>query len=146
MDYYKMSAAEAALALQNKEVTSRELTASVLKRITEVEEEIRGFITLLDRDEILKEADKIDKARLAGEDLPFLAGIPMALKDNLCTRGIPTTCASKILAGYRPPYDAHVVEQLKIPGRFSWARPTRTSLPWDLLRRILPLYDPQPLG
>lgn len=113
MDYYKMSAAEAALALQNKEVTSRELTASVLKRITEVEEEIRGFITLLDRDEILKEADKIDKARLAGEDLPFLAGIPMALKDNLCTRGIPTTCASKILAGYRPPYDAHVVEQLK---------------------------------
>ena len=71
MDYYKMSAAEAALALQNKEVTSRELTASVLKRITEVEEEIRGFITLLDRDEILMEADKIDKARLAGEDLLF---------------------------------------------------------------------------
>ncbi|NLX90500.1 MAG: Asp-tRNA(Asn)/Glu-tRNA(Gln) amidotransferase subunit GatA [Firmicutes bacterium] len=111
--YYKMSVAEAARALQNKEITSKELTESVLERIEEVEEDIRGFVTLLDGDEVLLEAEKIDQARVSEEPLPHLAGIPMALKDNLCTRGVPTTCASKMLQSYCPPYDACVVEKLK---------------------------------
>ncbi len=150
MDYYKMSAAEAAGALQNKEVTSQELTASVLRRIGEVEEEIQGFITLLDENETLLEAEKIDKARASGESLSLLAGVPMALKDNLCTRGIPTTCASKILRKYRPPYDAHVVEKLKETGtvlvgkanldEFAMGSSTENSAyyttrnPWDTTR------------
>ena len=67
----------------------------------------------VDADAALAQAAAVDAKRARGEALGRLAGIPVVVKDNLCTRGAPTTCASKILAGYVPPYDAHVVEQLR---------------------------------
>ena len=68
------------------------------------------------RDEALAAADAVDAKVAAGEDPGPLAGVPVALKDNLCTTGIPTTCSSKILEGWKPPYDATVVERLAAAG------------------------------
>ncbi|MGB5811951.1 MAG: Asp-tRNA(Asn)/Glu-tRNA(Gln) amidotransferase subunit GatA [Polyangiales bacterium] len=70
----------------------------------------------LDHEGALAAAAQVDKARAAGDDLGPLAGVPVAVKDNLCTRGVRTTCASKILGDYVPPYDAHVVEALRHAG------------------------------
>ena len=67
-------------------------------------------------DAALARADEIDAQVAAGEDPGPLAGVPIALKDNLCTKGIPTTCSSKILDGWKPPYDATVVERLRAAG------------------------------
>jgi aspartyl-tRNA(Asn)/glutamyl-tRNA(Gln) amidotransferase subunit A len=86
-----------------------------LARIEEREEEVHAFNLLL-RDEALQSAERIDERIAAGEQVGPLAGVPIALKDNLCTRGIPTTCSSNILDGWRPPYDATVVSRLADAG------------------------------
>ncbi len=78
-------------------------------------DDIHAFLEVL-ADEALARADAIDRSVADGEDPGPLAGVPIALKDNLCTRGIPTTCSSRILAGWRPPYDATVVERLRDAG------------------------------
>ena len=116
MELYRMTVCEAAAALQKKEITSLDLAESVLKRISEVEDVIKGFITIRDSEKILQEAKDLDKLLSEGQELSPLAGIPMALKDNICTQGIPTTCASRILENYSPPYDAYVTEKLKGTG------------------------------
>ncbi|RJX25793.1 MAG: Asp-tRNA(Asn)/Glu-tRNA(Gln) amidotransferase subunit GatA [Dethiobacter sp.] len=150
MELYEMTAYEAATALQKKEVTSLDLTESVLKRISEVEDIIKGFITVFDNEKVLLQAQNIDKLLAEGKEMSPLAGIPMALKDNMCTRGVPTTCASKILKEYRPPYDAHVAEKLQEAGtilvgkanmdEFAMGSSTENSSfyhtrnPWDISR------------
>src|SRR5439155_4809551 len=79
------------------------------------ETELHAFNEVLAAD--ARAAAAVIDARVAGGDDPGpLAGVPVALKDNLCTRGIPTTCSSKILEGWRPPYDATVVERLRAAG------------------------------
>ncbi|MGA0034796.1 MAG: Asp-tRNA(Asn)/Glu-tRNA(Gln) amidotransferase subunit GatA [Ilumatobacteraceae bacterium] len=86
-----------------------------LARIDEREAEVHAFNLVL-REEALQAAQQIDDRIVAGEVVGPLAGVPIALKDNLCTRGIPTTCSSKILDGWRPPYDATVVSRLANSG------------------------------
>jgi aspartyl-tRNA(Asn)/glutamyl-tRNA(Gln) amidotransferase subunit A len=86
-----------------------------LAAIAAREPELHAFNLVL-ADEARARADEIDRRVAAGEDPGPLAGVPVALKDNLCTRGIPTTCSSKILAGWRPPYDATVVTRLAEAG------------------------------
>lgn len=86
-----------------------------LARIEEREEEVHAFNLLL-RNEALQSAERIDERIAAGEQVGPLAGVPIALKDNLCTRGIPTTCSSNILDGWCPPYDATVVSRLADAG------------------------------
>lgn len=86
-----------------------------LARVTDNEAEIHAFNEVL-RDEAIASAQSIDQRVAAGEDVGPLAGVPIALKDNMCTRGIPTTCSSKILDGWRPPYDATVVTRLADAG------------------------------
>ncbi len=86
-----------------------------LARIAEREPEINAFNLVL-ADEARAMAQAVDAAVAAGEDPGPLAGVPVALKDNLCTRGIPTTCSSRILEGWRPPYDATVVERMRAAG------------------------------
>lgn len=102
-------------ALSAKEYSARELTLAFLRQIEERDGWIGAYLTRT-AEEALRAADGVDAARLAGESLSPLAGIPMALKDNLCTEGIPTTCASRFLENYRPPYDATVWERLRSCG------------------------------
>lgn len=101
-----------ALDLLNKgEVSAVELAEASLRRIEDLDETIKAFVTVT-RESALNAAAGIDEKRKNGETLGPLAGIPMALKDNICTKGIRTTCSSKILHNFVPPYDATVTELL----------------------------------
>ena len=97
--------------LVNKEITSLELTEAVLARIDEVEGDVQAYLTVT-RDEALAQAKAVDEKIARGEEIAFLEGIPGAIKDNICTKGVKTTCASRILQKFMPPYDATVVQKL----------------------------------
>lgn len=98
--------------LVNKEITSLELTQAVLARIDEVEGDVQAYLTIT-REEALTQAKAVDEKIAKGEEIAFLEGIPGAIKDNICTKGIKTTCASKILQKFVPPYDATVMQKLE---------------------------------
>lgn len=114
MELYRLTIHEALEKLKNKEITSRQLTASVLERIENVEDKIDAYITI-DREGALRQADLADKAIEAGDIAP-LSGIPLSIKDLICTEGTKTTCASKILENFIPTYDATVITKLKKAG------------------------------
>ena len=97
--------------LVNKEITSLELTEAVLARIDEVEGDVQAYLTVT-RDEAIAQAKAVDEKIARGEEIAFLEGIPGAIKDNICTKGVKTTCASRILQKFVPPYDATVVQKL----------------------------------
>ncbi len=101
--------------LVQREISAVELAEQTLQRITQVEPEVHAFLTLT-RDRALAQARRVDERIRAGETLSPLAGIPVALKDNLCTMGAPMTCASKILQGYMPPYESTVTHKLDEAG------------------------------
>jgi aspartyl-tRNA(Asn)/glutamyl-tRNA(Gln) amidotransferase subunit A len=104
-----------AAAVRTGERSAREFTEEALAVVAARDTEVHAFLEVLG-DAARSEADAVDAAVARGEDPGPLAGVPVALKDNLCTRGIPTTCGSKILAGWRPPYDATVVQLLRAAG------------------------------
>ena len=97
--------------LLNGELSARELVQATLARIEAVEPHVHAF-NLVTTDRALADADRIDAAIAAGESPGALAGIPLAIKDNLCTRGITTTCSSRMLEHFVPPYEATVTERL----------------------------------
>ena len=99
--------------LVNKEITSLELTQAVLARIDEVEGDVQAYLTVT-RDEAIAQAKAVDEKIARGEEIAFLEGIPGAIKDNICTKGVKTTCASRILQKFVPPYDATVVQKLAV--------------------------------
>ena len=98
--------------LVNKEITSLELTEAVLARIDEVEGDVKAYLTIT-RDEAVAQAKAVDEKIAKGESISFLEGIPGAIKDNICTKGVKTTCASKILQNFVAPYDATVMTKLR---------------------------------
>lgn len=112
MDITRLSAVELRKKLLNKEISSVEIVESYYKNIEETEKDIEAFITLT-KDEALKTAKNIDEKIAKNEEVGVLAGIPIAVKDNIATRGIKTTCGSKILENFVSPYDATVVEKIK---------------------------------
>jgi len=114
MNPYEFTIARARKALDSGALSSRELTESCLGRIKAVDTTIQSF-RLVTEKEALRQADEADKRIARGEVEP-LCGIPLALKDLLCTKGVGTTCGSKILENFVPPYDATVVEKLKNQG------------------------------
>ena len=111
MELCDYSASELAKMLGKKEVSSREITESVFKRIDEKEGTVHAFITET-RKQALKQADLADERLRTGKRVSILNGIPIAIKDNMCTQGIRTTCGSKILYNYIPPYNATVVKRV----------------------------------
>ena len=115
MELYNQTAASLAKMLQNKECSSVEATQSVLNRIAAVEDTVGAFVTVTG-EEALRRAKEIDDRRAAGEELPPLAGVPVAIKDNICTKDVKTTCSSKMLENFVPPYNATVMERLNREG------------------------------
>jgi aspartyl-tRNA(Asn)/glutamyl-tRNA(Gln) amidotransferase subunit A len=109
------SAAEIAGAVRAGERRATDVVAEHLAAIGERDGEIHAFHTVMD-DHARAAAEAVDRRVAAGEDPGPLAGVPVALKDNLCTRGVPTTCSSRILEHWRPPYDATVVSRLAAAG------------------------------
>jgi aspartyl-tRNA(Asn)/glutamyl-tRNA(Gln) amidotransferase subunit A len=109
------SALDLAAAIRNGEASAVEVLDDYLAVIDADDGEIHAF-NLVTRDAARAQATAIDQRVASGEDPGLLAGVPVALKDNLCTRGVPTTCSSRILDGWRPPYDATVVTRLREAG------------------------------
>src|SRR5436305_10264756 len=110
-----MTAVELARAVRAGERTARETVDEHLAVIDARDDELHAFNHVMAL-EARAAADEVDRRVAAGDDPGPLAGVPVALKDNLCTRGVPTTCSSKILDGWRPPYDATVVARLREAG------------------------------
>ena len=143
------SAAEMANALASGEVTSIALTKQHLERIADVDNKVKAFL-YVDNENALAQAAAVDADRAAGKALGPLAGVPLALKDVLAQEGVPTTAGSKILQGWKPPYDSTVVAKLKAAGvvilgktnmdEFAMGSSTENSgygptfNPWDLTR------------
>ncbi|MEU9823922.1 Asp-tRNA(Asn)/Glu-tRNA(Gln) amidotransferase subunit GatA [Micromonospora chersina] len=148
-DLIRLTAAEIAGLVAAGETSAVEVTQAHLDRIAAVDERVHAFLHV-DTEGALAAARSVDERRAAGEDLGPLAGVPVAVKDVLTTKGVPTTVGSKILEGWRPPYDSTIVERLREAGtvmlgktnmdefamgsstEYSAYGPTRN--PWDLDR------------
>ncbi len=148
-DLTRMTAAEMASAVAAGEVSAVELASAHLDRIKETDVQVRAFLHVA-ADGALAAAKAVDERRAAGQPLGPLAGVPLALKDVFTTADMPTTCGSKILAGWQPPYDATITARLRSAGvvilgktnmdEFAMGSSTENSAfgasrnPWDLTR------------
>ena len=110
-DLHQLTISQAHQLLKERQVSSVELTRASLRHLAEVEDKVRACVTV-NEDAALKQAKEADKAMSSGEIKP-LTGVPALIKDNMCTKGTKTTCSSKILENFVPPYDATVIEKLK---------------------------------
>jgi aspartyl-tRNA(Asn)/glutamyl-tRNA(Gln) amidotransferase subunit A len=135
--------------LVSKARSAQEITQEALSRIAAVDDQVKSFL-LVTGEQAMAQAMAIDAKIAAGEEIGLLAGIPIGIKDNLCTQGIPTTCASKILERFVPPYESTVTGKLKAAGmvmvgktnmdEFAMGGSTETSAfkqtanPWSLDR------------
>jgi len=149
MSLINKSASELAALMNSKEISSVELTTAQLNQIDSLNPKINSYLTIT-HELALAQAKQVDELRAKGESLPALAGVPIAVKDNLTTIGIETTAGSKILKGWIPPYNATVVEKIlasKMPilgktnmDEFAMGSSTEFSAfgpslnPWDLTR------------
>lgn len=147
MELYQKTAHELNEMLNKKEIKATEIVESVFTRINKLEPSVRSYVTLAE-EQAITSAKTVDEKRARGEHLDPLAGIPIAVKDNMSTEGIRTTCSSKMLENYIPPYDATVVELLRNEGlvvvgktnmdEFAMGSSTEnsglfiTKNPWDL--------------
>lgn len=132
-----------------KECSAVELAQASLDRIQALEPQLHSFLAIT-ADQALAQAQQIDQKLASGDELGLLAGIPVGIKDNLCTKGIPTTCGSRILQGFLPPYESTVTQKLAMAGtvmvgktnmdEFAMGGSTESSAyqitanPWDLTR------------
>src|SRR5687768_14188730 len=149
MSLIQSTATELLRDLEARKVSSVELTRAYLDQIKQHDDKIKAFL-LVDPDAALARAKEIDDRRAAGGAVGKLGGLPVAIKDVICTQGVKTTCASKILQNFVPPYDATVVQRLKAADavligktnmdEFAMGGSTensayfKTSNPWDISR------------
>jgi aspartyl-tRNA(Asn)/glutamyl-tRNA(Gln) amidotransferase subunit A len=148
MSLYRLGAGEVARGVRNRDFSAEEYVHQILERIEKVEPKVGAFVTV--NKGAIEQARALDKRIRDGEKAGPLAGVSVSIKDNICTKGIRTTCASKMLDAYVPPYDATVVQRLQDAGaivvgkvnldefamgsttEFSRHGPTRN--PWDISR------------
>ncbi len=146
---YQGSIKELHQQLTSKERSAVEIAREALKQIATVEPKVKAFLSVTES-EALAAAEKVDAKIAAGESIGILEGIPLGVKDNMCTKGIKTTCASQILANFVPPYESTVTQKLKQAGvvvvgktnldEFAMGSSTEnsgfqvTANPWDLTR------------
>ena len=149
VDLMSLTAVELGEKIKNKEVTVKEAVEESLRRIEVLEKDVNSFVTI-DREGALRQAEEVQNKIDAGELTGPLAGVPVAIKDNMCTEGLLTTCSSKILSNFVPTYTATAVEKLKEAGaviigktnmdEFAMGSTSETSYygatknPWDLDR------------
>lgn len=150
MDITELTVHELKEKLERKELTSEEITKAYIDRINNKEKDVAAFVTLT-TDTALEKAKKIDKEKSNGKEFGEFAGIPIGIKDNMCTKGVKTTCSSKMLENFVSPYDGTVVdkvvnqENMVSLGKlnmdeFAMGSSTETSYfkktknPWDLSR------------
>lgn len=145
----KLTATQLGAAIAAGQTSAVEVTQAHLDRITAVDQRVHAYLHV-DTEGALDAAREVDRRRAAGEELGPLAGVPIAVKDVIATKGVPTTCASRILEGWRPPYDATIVQRLRAAGlvmlgktnmdEFAMGSSTEYSAygptfnPWDLTR------------
>jgi aspartyl-tRNA(Asn)/glutamyl-tRNA(Gln) amidotransferase subunit A len=148
-ELHQLTIHEAHELLKQRRISSTELTESVLKRIAEIEGKVHACVTIVG-DIAMKEAEKVDNYIKTDHEINPLTGIPTLIKDVICTKGVRTTCSSKMLENFIPPYNAAVIEKLKaqkavIVGKtnmdeFAMGSSTEHSAffpthnPWDLSR------------
>src|SRR5260370_26390420 len=148
-ELYKLSIHEVGELLGQRKTSSVELTRAHLDRIRAVDEKVKAF-TLVTDDLAMKQAEEADRRFSSGATVSPLTGIPLAIKDVICTKGITTTCSSNMLKDFKPPYDAAVMERLNAAGvvmlgktnmdEFAMGSSTEHSAffpthnPWDLER------------
>ena len=111
MDITELTVHELQEKIKNKELTITEITKAYVDRMNDKEKDVQAFITEL-KDEALKQSEEIQNRIDNGEKLGDLAGIPIGIKDIICTKGVKTTCASKMLENFVSPYDATVMEKI----------------------------------
>lgn len=149
MDILSLSAVETAKKIKSGELSVREVLDAVFTSIDEKDKKYNCFISLC-REEAYARAERVQAQIDAGEELSPLAGVPIAVKDNICTKGIKTTCASKMLENFEPTYNAHVIDLIEKAGlivvgklnmdEFAMGSTTETSAfgetlnPWDITR------------
>ncbi len=149
MELFELTAHELHAKLSKRETSVEEILKSVIGRITATEDRISAFMTI-NLEDALNRAIEIDEQIAAGKEITPLTGIPVAVKDNMCTKGLLTTCSSKILRNYIPPYNATVVDKIIQAGaipigktnldEFAMGSSTENSAykvtknPWDLKR------------
>ena len=149
MELYSLTVSEIARKIKEKEITIKEVLDSVYNRIENVEEKVSAYVTLT-KEQAYNRATNLQERLDNGEDIGIMGGVPIAIKDNICTNGIKTTCSSKMLENFVPFYDATVIEKLENAGaiiigktnmdEFAMGSSTensaikKTKNPWDLER------------
>lgn len=116
MKLYEHTSYQLRELLLKREISSEDIVNSIYDRIEEKEELVKAFLHIRPGEEVIREAREMDKSIASGDLSGKLAGIPVAVKDNMCVKGLPNTCGSKILENFIPPYDATVIKKLKAAG------------------------------